>query len=411
VSVGDQLLASLRAGLGSPVGPVAVAVSGGGDSVALLHLMVALRTNGGPALHAVTMNHRLRPEAAQEAAGVAALCRKLDVPHATLIWADAPQGNVMQAARAARYHGIAEWARATGIQTILLAHTRDDLAETFLMRLARGSGVDGLSAMAQSRQSNGVTWLRPLLDVSRATLRSYLHEIGATWVEDPTNDDPTYDRTRARHALGLLAPLGITADRIAETAALMALARDALDAACLAAEGTVWRTDHGDLLLNAGPFTALPMDTQLRLLAAGIRWVASAPYRPRLADLTRLHGAAITGDCRRTLMGCLITARGGTIRIGREPRAVAGLTGQTGTPWDGRWHLHGPTATVRALDAPGVAALRTLGALPRHIPLATLLASPAIWDQDTLIAAPLAGLSNGYSAEIRPSFTAALMAH
>lgn len=411
MSVAVRLLAELAAGCGSLGGPVGVAVSGGGDSVALLHLMVALRAIGGPALSAVTMDHGLRPAAAEEARGVASLCSDLNVPHATLVWRDAPQGNVMQAARRARYAAISEWARGAGLETVLLAHTRDDVAETFLMRLARGSGVDGLSAMARVRRAHGITWVRPLLDTSRATLRAYLHEIGAAWVEDPTNDDPAHDRTHARRALAALAPLGLTADRIAETAALMAMARDALDMACLAAEGTAWRQVDGDLILNAGQFGGLPLDTQLRLLAAGLRWIVSAPYRPRLADLRRLHAAVSSGDCRRTLMGCLVTARGGAIRLGREPRAVAVLPGVTGQVWDGRWLIRGPAGVVRALGADGIAALRGIGALPREIPRATLMASPAVWDGDRLIAAPVAGLTNGYGAEIRPSFAASLMAH
>lgn len=406
--VADRLLAGLRAGPGLSGGPVAVAVSGGGDSVALLHLMVAMRAQGGPELRAVTMDHRLRPAATDEARGVAALCHALHVPHATLTWTDPPQGNVMQAARAARYRAIADWATSQGIGTVLLAHTRDDLAETFLMRLARGSGVDGLAAMAQVRQAHGVTWVRPLLDQTRDALRTYLRDIGATWIEDPTNDDPAHARTHARRALAALAPLGITADRIADTAALMTMARDALDAACLSAQGTVWHEDQGDLILNARPYAALPQETRLRLLAAGIRWIASAPYRPRLADLTRLHDAITSGDCRRTLMGGLVTARGGIIRMGREPRAVAGLTAPVGAVWDGRWRLCGPAATVRALGAVGIAALPRR---PPHIPRATLMASPAVWQGDTLIAAPIAGLCNGYSAEISPSFPAALMAH
>ena len=143
-------------------GPLGVAVSGGGDSVALL-LMLATVARGRP-LAAVTVDHGLRPESGDEAAAVEALCAARGIPHATLRWNGWDgAGNLQDRARQARRTLIGAWARANGIGAVALGHTLDDQAETFLMRLARGSGVDGLSGMAPATRAEGVLWLRPLL--------------------------------------------------------------------------------------------------------------------------------------------------------------------------------------------------------------------------------------------------------
>ena len=124
-----------------------VAVSGGSDSMALLHLMHEFCQINKIELQAVTVDHRLRPEAAQEAAHVARQCAEMGLPHDTLIWQDwSGEGNLQNAARNARYHKMACWAGTRGIDTIAVGHTADDQAETVLMRLARRSGVDGLLA-------------------------------------------------------------------------------------------------------------------------------------------------------------------------------------------------------------------------------------------------------------------------
>ena len=141
----------------APAGPVGVAVSGGSDSTALLALVRAWAEAEGRSVLAVTVDHRLRPESAGEAGVVAELCARLGVGHATRVWADAPgRGNLQASARAARQHLIGAWAREAGLAAVALGHTLDDQAETVLLRLARGSGVDGLAAM-RAAQASGET--------------------------------------------------------------------------------------------------------------------------------------------------------------------------------------------------------------------------------------------------------------
>src|SRR3954470_14553922 len=141
-----------------------LAVSGGPDSLALMWLAARWRRalTRGPKLIAVTVDHGLRPEAPREARGVKRLARELDLPHRTLRWTGAkPNAGLPAAARAARYRLLAQAAKASGATHILTAHTRDDQAETLLMRMLRGSGIAGLAAMARESERDGVLLARP----------------------------------------------------------------------------------------------------------------------------------------------------------------------------------------------------------------------------------------------------------
>lgn len=381
---------------------VGVAVSGGGDSVAAL--VLAVEALGAARVAAVTVDHGLRPEAAAEAAGVAALCARLGVAHDVLRWDEGPAGgNLMGEARAARLRLIGGWARGR-VGAVLLAHTRDDQAETLLMRLARGSGVDGLSGMAARREAEGVLWLRPLLDVSRAELRRALTERGVGWVEDPSNADPRFLRVRARQALSVLEGLGIDAATLAATAGRMQRARTVLeDAAQRALEDHV-AEDCGILRIGAAALD-LPGETRDRLFAHLLMQLSGSAYRPRLEDLQRLLAAG-----RGTLMGCLLRRRGDKLFLGREARAVADLACPAGQDWDGRWRAAGPgEARIRALGQAGLAQLsqQARGGLHPHwreteIPEPLLRGLPGLWRDGRLVAAPLALWPQGWSLSARP---------
>ncbi len=308
-------------GFGPPPARVAVAVSGGGDSLALLHLMADWQAAGGPELVAVTLDHGLRSEAAAEAALVAAQASARGVRHDVLHWTDRPPGNLMAQARAARTRLIGAWAQAQGAGAVALGHTADDLAETFLMRLARGSGVDGLSAMAPRRRAGGALWVRPLLTARREDLRAFLRDRGLSWAEDPTNADPAYLRSRARAALRALAPLGITVATLAETAGRMARARAALEAATAELADRAARLEQGAVLIDRAALAAAPEEVALRLFAHALDWVAPGDYRPRFAALRRAFAAALAGRAA-TLAGARLRARGPDIRISREARTA-----------------------------------------------------------------------------------------
>lgn len=376
-------------GLG-PVPPVlGLAISGGGDSVALLMLAVG----AGIDCRAVTVDHGLRAGSAAEAADVASLCARHGIPHRTLHWHWDGAGNLPDAARRARRRLMAEWAVGEGVGHIALGHTRDDVAETFLMRLARGAGLDGLSAMQGSWTEQGVTWHRPLLQVGREELRDYLRASGVPWAEDPSNSDPAYDRSRARAALSCL-PLGLTTERLAEVAGHLAKARTALEAATDTAARRHIRIDHGDVLIDP---EGLDPEMVRRLLLRAVAWIGHNSYPPRGASVTRAMDALRLGQ-PAAVQGCGMVAQRGAIRVYREWAAVRRLSGPVDRPWD-RWRLSGPVAGDLHIAALGAAGLRHCPAwrgtgLPRR----SLVSSPAVWRGEMLVAAPLAGLPNGWTA-------------
>ncbi len=207
--------------------PIGVAVSGGPDSLALLLLAVAARPG---AVEAATVDHGLRAEGASEAAMVAELCAALGVPHRTLTvaWDRKPETGLQQRARTERYRVLGDWAEERGLGALVTAHHLDDQAETFLMRLIRGAGVGGLGAMRRySRAPSGeVPLLRPLLKWRRWELEAVCLDCGVRPVEDPSNSDPQFERTRLRAALAKSPWLDPVA--IAASAANVAQADEAL---------------------------------------------------------------------------------------------------------------------------------------------------------------------------------------
>lgn len=387
-----------------PPSALGIAVSGGGDSMALLHLLADWAAGSGCRLAAVTVDHGLRPEAAEEAAMVGRACAGLGLPHDILHWHWDGQGNLSDAARRGRYARMADWARGRGLGAVALGHTLDDQAETVLLRLARGSGVDGLSGMAARRAADGILWLRPLLKMRRTALREFLTRRGVGWAEDPSNDNPAYDRVKARTALAALAPLGIEAEGLAETAARLALARGALEDFSTRIARAGARVEAGDVVFDRSVLEDAPQEIRLRLIAHALRWIASADYRPRLAPLTEAVTAALAGG-RRTLAGCLISGVADSVRISREYRAVRDIRCPADRLWDRRWALSGPDSggipeglELRALGEAGLAACpdrRGIGP-----PRSSLMASPALWRGSDLIAAPLAGRAAGWRAEL-----------
>jgi len=390
-----------------PPARLGLAVSGGGDSTALLLLAEQWARRNGTRLAAVTVNHNLRPEAADEAALAARACARLGISHQTVSWQGwNGQGNLQDAARQARRRLIAAWALDNGIDAVALGHTLDDQAETVLLRLARGSGVDGLSGMSRAVTVEGVRILRPLLHLRRDELRDFLRARGQNWAEDPSNQDARFARVRARRALAALAGLGLDAEGLVETAARLSVARAALGRQTYdAARQLVRVNDAGAVMIERDGFFQQPEEIRRRLLAHSLQWVGGAPYRPRLRALLRLVDQIRQGR-GGSLGGCLAEARAQrVIAITREPAAVAHSISPPSVPWDGRWQMDAPTTPVDCL----VAALgeKGLAQCPHWretgLERAALLASPAVWRGQELVAAPLAGFANGWSCRRVPA--------
>ncbi len=204
---------------------LAVAVSGGGDSLALAVLLLEWCGARGIRLHALTVDHGLRPESAAEAAFVAKFIRDRGGIHQTLVWDDLPKPTtrIQEAARAARYRLMAAYCGAHSIKYLGVAHHAQDQIETILFRIAKGTGLDGLVGMRPVQPlENGMTLLRPLLSVSHVDLLEILRDQNIDWVEDPSNANERYARVRIRNVIGVLEGEGLSADRIMTLSARLA---------------------------------------------------------------------------------------------------------------------------------------------------------------------------------------------
>jgi tRNA(Ile)-lysidine synthase len=253
-----------------------LAVSGGPDSMALLWLVARWRKalGSGPQLLAVTVDHGLRPEAAREARLAKQVARNLDVPHRTVRWrGPKPATGLPAAARAARYDLLARAARAHGATHILTAHTQDDQAETFIMRMARGSGLAGLAAMARQSGRDGVWLVRPFLQIPKARLVATLERAKLGFALDPTNHDIRFTRPRLRALMPVLAAEGCDSRNLARLAQRLARANAALELLVDGAErylavknGGARHPGSAAQCFDARDFAALSEEIRLRLL-------------------------------------------------------------------------------------------------------------------------------------------------
>lgn len=379
-----------------------VAVSGGSDSTALLYVLHDIACQQDIQLFVVSVDHGLRAQSAAEADQVHMQCRALNLPHNTLPWDGWDgQGNTQNEARQARYALMADWAHERGLDTIALGHTRDDQAETVMMRLARGAGVDGLSAMQKERRWLGITWIRPVLDVGRETLRAYLRAQARTWIEDPSNQDDHYDRIKVRNALKTLNPIGLDVDTLAQVAENLSQARAALDHYTHIEARRLIEIRAGAVTLDWTAFNVLPLEISRRILVQSLCWVGNTGYAPRRASVAALR-TAVGGGHDRTLLGCQIRLHGESLWISREYNAVKNQIGPVGDLWDGRWQMrvNGPQTglTVAALGNEGLQKRpewRDCG-LPREV----LRASPAIWRDGHLMSAPLLDGDTNFAADL-----------
>ena len=311
---------------------IVLAVSGGPDSMALMWLAARWRRAlaRGPRLIAVTVDHGLRPEAAREARDVKRLARTLDLPHRTLRWNGAkPKTGLPAAARAERYRLLAQAARASGATHILTAHTRDDQAETLLMRMLRGSGIAGLAAMARETQRDGVWLARPLLDIPKSRLVATLGKAKIAFADDPTNSDTNFTRPRLRALMPALAEEGGDSRSLARLAARLARANAAIEVLVDGAERYLALRDQHDASrfgFDAGAFAGLPEEIRLRLLKRAIDRAGhegTAELGKLEALLAALDGAIAGGKkqpgLKQTLAGAAISLHGGRIHVDPAP--------------------------------------------------------------------------------------------
>ena len=324
---------------------IVLAVSGGPDSIALMWLAARWRRalSRGPKLVAVTIDHGLRPESASEARAVKRLARALDVPHLTMRWTDKkPKSGVPAAARAARYRLLTAAARRNRASHVLTAHTRDDQAETVLMRMFRGSGIAGLAGMARQSEREGVLIARPFLNVSKSQLLATLAKAEIGFADDPSNRDTRFTRPRIRSVIKGLAAEGGDARNLARLASRLARANASIEilvegaARYLALKDrlavTPWppaaSTRRANITFDAMAFAGLPEEIRLRLLQRAIdRLGHEGPAElGKVETLLSALDRALRKSARQrparlkqTLAGALVSLVGGRIVIAPAP--------------------------------------------------------------------------------------------
>ena len=380
--------------------PVAIGVSGGSDSLALMH--VAAHWAGRRVLvTVVTVDHGLREGSDREAETVARKAARLGLDHVTLRWeGPKPTQGLAERAREARYGLMTGWCAGNGVGQLLVAHTLDDQAETLLMRLARGSGVDGLSAMAPATMRDGITLIRPLLGVARADLRTCLAAIGEDWIDDPTNEDSGYERIRIRQASAMLGELGLTTEKLAQSTRRLQRARSALDEMTDTAMGRyVEAYPEGYCRISVEALSE-PEEVVLRVFSRCLSAVGGLAYPPRQSALEslcqRLRSEAASAA---TLGGCQVRVNGPQICVvreaGRMPCEPMPLNAGERRIWDGRFRVSygtdecgdapaGPV-DVRPLTGPGWEQVRHHG---HDCPAFLRDGLVSFWREDVVLAVP-----------------------
>ena len=335
---------------------VIVAVSGGSDSLALLDLAAMALAGTGPELVAVTVDHKIRPEAAGEARAVGDICRDLGVSHRTVCWEDADlmAGGLIARAREARYRLLAKAAEDVGAGLVLLGHTADDQAETVAMRAARkphnAEGWDrGGAGMARATLFDGRIWLvRPLLGECRQALRAHLSRRGLGWIDDPTNIDMRYERPRIRAKLtdGETAPMLLAAAQATKLRAAVGGRAARLIARHIAMPAPgLFRIDP-QMLLEGDPEAA---HYAFRCLLAVVGGREHLPDHDRSAALlSRLDEPGLCATLSRTR----VEVHRLGIFLSRESRDLPRVVALPGTVWDARQRLGTPTLGPGALIVP-----------------------------------------------------------
>jgi tRNA(Ile)-lysidine synthase len=382
--------------------------------MAMLHLVARwsqLNPARGRRILAATVDHGLRDDSRAEAQRVAQAAQAIGVEHALLSWEGAkPATGVQDAARVARYRLLGElaWRIGDAKQTaIVTAHTEDDQAETLLMRLARGSGLDGLTGMSASRlvePAAACSLVRPLLATAGARLKATLQAKGIAWIEDPSNECDRFERVRLRKARAGLEALGLTSDKVALSAKRLARARAALEAATSELAVQTRLDVHGGIYasLDAHVFSGAPEELRLRLLSTLLVAFGGQDEPVRLAKLEALIGRLCEADFEAaTLAGCIVARPGADIRVmrepGRAPLPELVLAPGARAVWDRRFGVAaapelGASVVVRALGAPQFATLRrslesTAASSASWPPAVAAAALPAFWRLDGLLLA------------------------
>jgi tRNA(Ile)-lysidine synthase len=314
---------------------IALAVSGGPDSLALLVLAAeyAAFTHEQQRFVVYSVDHGLRKEAAHEAAFVLGEAKRLGLEARLLRWTgEKPATGLQEAARDARYRLFGQAMRRDGAEVLATAHHLGDQAETVLMRLAHGSGIEGLRGMDYLSRIGDVTIVRPLLGIDPADLGEVVRDAGLTPVTDPSNADRDFERVRWRQLMPELEALGLDARRFGKFAQRMRDAETALAAMTAEALSAVDFGPGGDkAALPRSLLTGLPRAIAVRVVGRVLERVGGGRKPHALAAVEALTDRLIGEPVQTTLHGCIVRSGARTVRVSRETGRRAALESLEGT--------------------------------------------------------------------------------
>lgn len=375
---------------------LAVAVSGGSDSRALVLLAQEWAQQQGGRVTALTVDHGLRLESLDEARATCEWLRSKTIEAVLLPVTVPPQGNRQQNARRARYQALTEWCRTHGVLHLLLGHHHDDQVETLLQRLVRGSGVDGLSAMAPLSYRVDVRILRPLLNIPKHQLQAFLRQMNERWIEDASNTSPAYSRNRLRALTPALAEEGLSPERLRETTLRLARTQHFLQqetARLLARQGGVSPAGFGWLAETA--LREAPPEIGLRGLRQMLTAIRGTEAMPRYQEVRRLYDAMRKDDFSgATLHGCRILPvkrQRRTLILREQASGSVTLPSDQDFRWDERLKARATKAglSLRALGADGLKQWRQSGkTCVADLPAALLHVLPSLWQLERCVSVP-----------------------
>lgn len=385
---------------------VAIAVSGGGDSMALLLALYFFiqKSNLDIKLIALTVDHKLRADAALEALQVQQWCQNLKVEHHILNWQfdEVPKTAIQEKARDARYQLMGEFCVAHDIEKLFVAHNVEDNAETFLMRLKRGAGLAGLGAIAETTErvvsdEQKIQIVRPFLSLKRVELRHYLQQNEQAWIDDVSNENEKYERVQIRNFLTETEILD--AGYVAQSAKRLARANDAVEFYV----DDFWQkhvdfTEFGIAHVSLNAFALLPQELKLRLLACLVWAIGGQDNPPRWQKIENLLKQIEAGERQLCLGNCLIVNKQNALWFGFENRGgdkyeIMNILPNQDLLWQRRFHVRNEfdqPIYVQSLVAATEYMGQILGYFDglKNCPKLILKSMPIILDENGLILHP-----------------------
>ena len=323
---------------------IALAVSGGRDSMALMCLVYRWKAHLALniEIEVLTVNHNLRKAAEDECRFVKKIAKDYGFKHKILTWEHGHiETSIQEKARNARYQLMLDYVREKNIDTILTAHTSDDNIETFIMRLAKGSGLDGLKSINEIRHADGIQIERPLLSLSRSLTTEILRSTGNEWVDDPTNEDERFERVKIRNNISSLSSFNISSGNLTKTIQRLTRAHESISFFTnLVSQELVELSELGHADVNFDKLRNYPKEIILRVLAKALTDINGGTVS--LSSLEAVFTELIKTERCKTLNGCQIIPQKNKYVIVRENRGIspAEIKINERISWDGRFDVH-----------------------------------------------------------------------